>query len=91
MRTVTKQQVIEAADEATQVGEYIYGYGSMHLNGWDKACDELTLAARSHAFSLLPPGDCGRSVDGCWWLTSSILYAAALEGGPMPPGWAVVP
>ena len=71
MRSATRAQVLAAADWCAQ----------LHAWFWDDvegAPDEPELIVHELACA-------GRRT--LWLEASSILYAAALEGGPMPIGW----
>lgn len=74
MKYVTKQEVLEAADWCAQLDAWLTSdeYDIGSLDEPPRPIHELACEARF----------------GIGWLrASSILYAAALEGGPMPAGW----
>lgn len=76
MRTATKVQVLEAADWCAQLNAWLMSneYDIGSLDEPPRPVHELACDAYF----------------GCSWMrASSVLYAAALQGGPMPAGWAI--
>lgn len=85
MAQVTREQVLAAADWAAQLGEWHEWYcvgGTTDMPG--EPARLLVRDASDEAEDAIG-SDCRTPV--VYARASSILYAAALEGGPMPDGW----
>lgn len=87
MRSVTREQVLEAADWCARRGQEWRLHDGMAshpeaLASAEDLCMDAAIAAREERGWENPLSD-------DYAFASSILYAAALEGGPMPAGWTI--
>jgi len=96
MRSATRAQVLEAADWCAQFAA-CWRLDIVERGGWKLVADfsdgkqlpPLADAAIDIALSSL--AHCGPyGYEREWSFCSSILYAAALEGGPLPAGWRLI-
>lgn len=90
MRTVTRRKVLEAADWcAERCGHWTTDYRGVDYRQEAPSCWLLVQSAEAAAYEA--NGANGVELAAIWADASSILYAAALEGGPMPDGWEMTP
>lgn len=86
MRSVSKQEVIKAADWAAQRAEH---WAICEIIGME-TCPNWGLVYTAESSAHMVDGVAHFGVVDHWSRCSSFLYAAALEGGPLPAGWQLV-
>ncbi len=88
MRSVAKREVLEAADWSAQRAEWWMDGADSDTFMGEPRCWELCGIDLNRPVDRRQPNP-NRRLAARWAEQSSILYAAALEDGPMPAGWAI--